>query len=228
MSKYDKDNVDTARCHAGALCEIGYDSQERLASLRLPGGINEDFVYYADGAVRPLPCIESHTTRVTNNQRALYQQTQTFQFTDVDFLTADAPLSRPDMLTPGKIYSSKITIHRENRSPLAQEAQKAGSETITRCYDSNHRLVSEKHQTKIILNNQLKENEHTFLLSYRAPSTLQRQRRWRNYPAPTVYRQEKKNTGTPLLSSTPRNAPISNRRKGPLPATITWVMMMAI
>lgn len=91
VSQYDKDNVYNARYCAGALCEIGYDSQDRLASLRLPGGINEDFVYCADGAVRPLPCIESHTTRVTDNQRELYRQTQTFQFTDVDFLTANAP-----------------------------------------------------------------------------------------------------------------------------------------
>ncbi len=123
VSQCDKNSIDNARCRAGALCEIGYDSRDRLTSLCLPGGINEDFVYCADGAVRPLPCMASHTTRVTDNQRELYRQTQTFQFTGVDFLTANAPLSRPDMLTPGKIYSSKITIRRDNRSPLGPAAK---------------------------------------------------------------------------------------------------------
>lgn len=116
VSQCEKDSVDNARCRAGALCEIGYDNRDRLTSLRLPGGINENFVYCADGAVRPLPCIASHTTRVTDNQRELYRQTQTFQFTDVDFLTANAPLSRPDMLTPGKIY------HRKSRSVVKTAA----------------------------------------------------------------------------------------------------------
>ncbi|WP_345995227.1 hypothetical protein [Sodalis praecaptivus] len=169
VSQCDKNSIDNARCRAGALCEIGYDSRDRLTSLRLPGGINEDFVYCADDAVRPLPCMASHTTRVTDNQRELYRQTQTFQFTDVDFLTANAPLSRPDMLSPGKNYSSKITIRRDNRSPLGPAAPETGSEIITRRYDSYHRLVSEKHQTKITMNNQLKESEYTLILSYRAP-----------------------------------------------------------
>ncbi|CAK8736426.1 hypothetical protein SODG_000139 [Sodalis praecaptivus] len=168
VSQCDKNSIDNARCRAGALCQIGYDSRDHLTSLRLPGGINEDFVYCADGAVRPLPCMASHTTRVTDNQRELYRQTQTFQFTCVDFLTANAPLSRPDMLTPGKIYSSKITIRRDNRSPLGPAAPETGSEIITRRYDSYHRLVSEKHQTKITMNDQLKESEHTLILSYRA------------------------------------------------------------
>lgn len=56
MSLYD--SFDTTRCRAGVLCQLAYDHQDRLISLRLPCGINESFTYYADGAVQPSPCIE--------------------------------------------------------------------------------------------------------------------------------------------------------------------------
>lgn len=96
-----------------------------------------------------------------DNQTVLYQQT--FRFTDIDFLTADDPLSRPAMLPPGQSYSSHIHIAREDRSPLLQEAPSTGSETITRRYDSYHRLVSEEHLTDIMQNNQRKRSEHLIL-----------------------------------------------------------------
>ncbi|MBG6247519.1 MULTISPECIES: hypothetical protein [Enterobacterales] len=167
MSKYD--NFDTTRCGAGAVCQLGYDHQDRLVSLSLPGGINESFTYCADGAVRSQPCIESHSTRVMDNHTTLYQQTQTFHFTDIDFLNTDDPLSRPGMLSPGQSYSSHIHIIREHRSPLTHEAPSPGSENVTRHYDSYHRLVSEEHLTDITLNNQRKRSEHRILLTYPHP-----------------------------------------------------------